>query len=89
MLVDLYVDGMNAPPIRLRASLVLVRQDNGTAVNVAGVYGDGGVLLANANDRDFNSTLRKLGLRDRTECSTLVLPGVPEGFQLVSSPNGD
>lgn len=87
MLIDVYVEGMTAAPVRLRAAMILVRQENGTLINVAGEYG-GGILLAHANDKDFNDTLRKLGIQERTSCLILPRGAVPEGFQLVASPGG-
>jgi hypothetical protein len=86
MLVDIYPDGMRGAPVRLSATMVVIRQDDGTAIGVAGLYGGMGVLLSHAKSPDFNDTLRKLGLRERTECQELVLPGPPSGFQLIAAP---
>ena len=87
MLVDVFVEGMTAPPVRLRAAMILVRQENGALINVAGEYG-GGILLAHANDDDFNDTLRKLGVNERTTCTALARGTVPAGFHLLASPSG-
>jgi hypothetical protein len=87
MLIDVYVEGMTGAPVRLRAAMVLVRQDDGTLINVAGEYG-GGTLLAHANDKDFNDTLRKLGVHERTTCLVIPRSAVPDGFQLLAAPSG-
>jgi hypothetical protein len=67
LIVDLYLHGMAAPPTRVRATMVLTRLEDGTLVGVAGEYASG-LLLAHAQDPDFNDTLQRLRILEHTDC---------------------
>lgn len=76
------------PPIRLRVSQIVVRQDNGTPICVIGEYGpEGTQVVAKAGDPGFNRILRALGLDiTNVECSILKTPEPPPGARLLVSP---
>jgi hypothetical protein len=89
MLVEILPNGIGSEPILLEASLVVVRMDDGTPVMVSGEFGPEGVIRSShALDRDFQTTIRQLGV-DRakiSEVKELVLPKPAPGAKLIAGP---
>ena len=73
-------------PIVLEASQVILSHSDGTHFAVAAEYGDGGVAIAHAQDKDFNRLLGSLGINRLTVCDTLELPKPPPGARLIAGP---
>lgn len=74
-------------PIVLRACQVLVRQDNGTPICVAAHFGpDGAYAVEKAGDKDFNRTMRALGIRETVLVDRIEVPPPPPGARLVADP---
>lgn len=89
MILDVVPEGqfVAGRSMRLAASLLIVRHDDGTILGVAGAYGPGGtVLMSHHNDKDFQSTLRRLGVNETVLCDTIQLPGPPSGYRLIAGP---
>jgi hypothetical protein len=87
MILKILPNGPGSQPLIIDASLVLACLDNGTPVMAAGDYGPGGTLKAShAGDKDFNKTLRDLGLDKTVICDTLVLPPPPPGARVIAGP---
>lgn len=75
------------PPLVVRATQVLIRQDNGTPICVAAHFGpDRAYAVEKVGDADFNRTLRALGLRETVICDRLELPRPPPGARLIADP---
>ena len=88
MLVEILPRGIGGgEPLVLEATLVIVRWPDGTPMCVAGAYGPDGVVRAShCKDKDFNETLRKLGIDRTVICDELVLPPPPTGARLIRGP---
>lgn len=87
MRVELLLRGINGEPLVLDATLVIIRRDDTTPVCVAGEYGpEDSIRCSHALDKDFNETLRKLGINRTVICEELVLPSPPPGAKLIRSP---
>ncbi len=80
---------MRGRPIRLPASQVLIRQDNGPVICVAAECGDDrSQAVAKVGDPDFRRLLAALGVHETVICDRLELPQPPPGARLVSGPTG-
>lgn len=60
MILEIVTEGLET--VRVRASRVLVLQDDGTPVAVAAEIGSGLIAAATAEHADFNPILAQLGL---------------------------
>jgi len=79
--------GGGEPPLVLEVGLVICQHSDGTPFMVAGDYGPEGTHRAShALDRDFNQTLRKLGIDRTVFCDELLLPPPPPGAKLIRKP---
>ena len=78
MIVEL-LERVGTPSLRLNAAQVVVLNDQGTPIMVAGSYGPvGAVCISKAGDDDFNRTLRTFGYRGRqTNVDKVSLPKGP------------
>jgi hypothetical protein len=88
MIVEI-IDRIGRQPIRLDASQVLVRNNAGTPIAIAGEYGPEGVIkTAHAQDDDFNQVLAAFGCNGRVVVKTLQLDhlGIPRGLRPVAGP---
>lgn len=86
MIVDI-LDGIGRSPLRLPASLVIVRLDDGTPIMVSGAFGpEGAVRSSHALEKDFNQTLRALGVTQEVICDRIELPPPPPGARLILAP---
>lgn len=88
MIVLVYPHGSlgRAEPVKLHANQVIVMQDNGTPIAVAGEYGPKGTqAVSRIGDTDFNATLNKLGL-PAVHYDDVVLPAPPSGARLLAGP---
>lgn len=87
MIVEI-MDRVGGQPIRLVASQVVVRNDDGTPLCVAGEYGPAGAVRAShAGDADFNRTLRAFGYAGReVRVEPINVPGPPRGATLLAGP---
>ncbi len=66
------VESIGKPPLRVKASQVVVRLANNTPVSLAALYGAAdSVLVSHCDDASFNENLRKLGINE-TVISTHV-----------------
>lgn len=73
------------PPLRINATQVLIRNGQGTPVCVAGDYGpERGMMLAHADDDNFQECLAKLGIREVVIVDRIVLAAPPPGARLIS-----
>ena len=77
--------GRRAPRV-IEAAMVLVQHDDGTVVAAAAEELDGGLVVTQANDPDFNRTLAQLGVPYMTVCDRIELPPPPPGARLVAGP---
>ncbi len=82
-------------PIRLTASQIVVRQDNGTPIGVFAHYGpEGGYAAAiaahcgacGAPPQDFHRMLQVLGIRQTVVIDRLKMPAPPPGARLIAGP---
>lgn len=73
--------------LRMPVTQILVCQDNGTPLMVAGEYGPANSQLASmAGLADFNDVLRKLGIDRTVVVDTLKLTKPPVGARLLAGP---
>lgn len=74
-------------PLRLAINQIVVYQNNGTPVMVAGEYGqDRTQIMARVGDDDFNRVLRSLGIDMTVMCADVELPQLPAGARLIARP---
>lgn len=76
-------------PIRIEASQLVVRNDSGTPVMVAGEYGPARTIrVSHGADADFNQSLRAFGYGQQTVVMESVgnQTPVPPGAKLISGP---
>jgi len=79
-------------PIRIEAAQLVVRNDSGTPVMVAGEYGPNSTIrVSHGADEDFNQSLRAFGYGQETvvmeTVSTSNTP-IPAGARRVGGPFG-
>lgn len=76
MILDLLVvENGIIKPVTLAVTQVLVKNDVGTPICVAGSYGPRNTqILSVVSDQDFNDNLRKLGIAMTVICDTIHLP---------------
>jgi hypothetical protein len=66
------IESIGKPPLRIPASQVVVRMQDGTPVSVAALFGSAtSVMVSHCEDASFNDNLRKLGINE-TVISTKV-----------------
>ena len=66
------IESIGKPPLRIPASQVVVRMQDGTPVSVAALFGSStSVMVSHCEDASFNDNLRKLGINE-TVISTKV-----------------
>ena len=66
------IESIGKPPLRIPASQVVVRMQDGTPVSVAALFGRAtSVMVSHCEDASFNDNLRKLGINE-TVISTKV-----------------
>ena len=75
-------------PVQLEASQVLVMNNEGTPVLIAGEFGPPGCQkVAKVGDSDFQRTLETFGYgRHDIVVEDVKLPAVPAGAKLLSKP---
>lgn len=62
MIVEV-IDKLFGTPLRLNATQVTIRTDEGAVIALAAAYGPpGGILVTHCNDADFNEQIQKFGL---------------------------
>lgn len=91
MIVEIIPKGglTHVQPLRLEAAQVVIRQDNGTPICVAALFGmEGAIAVSKADDSDFNTFLRNMGLGSPVSVDTIQLPPVPQGAVLLADPRG-
>lgn len=89
MILEIIPEGgiTRVEPIRIAASQVLITREDGTVIALAAVYGaDGSILVSRADDDDFNTNLRQLGVGRTTICDRLEIPRLP-GARLIAGPS--
>lgn len=88
MIVDL-VPRVGIPPVRMNASQIVVYNDEGTPIMVAGEFGPNGAhKVAHAGDSDFQQTLKAFGVgRHEVVVEEIDLGPVPAGVKLIGQPN--
>jgi len=86
VIVEIISDGK---PLRIPASQLVVFDDNGTPICVAGEYGpDGAYKVSHAADEDFNQSLRAFGVgRHQVVTDFLEPPPVPGGARPLTGPS--
>lgn len=76
-------------PLRIQASQLVVLNDEGTPVAVAGEYGPKAIKTAHVMDDDFQQTLKAFGFgRHNIEVVELSAAPVPGGAKLLTGPGG-
>lgn len=75
------VPRLGGAPLRLDASQIIIFDDNGNAVGVAGEFAGNSIKISHAADADFNHTLQAFGF-GRHRVMTSVLPA---GASLIRS----
>lgn len=58
------LDGIGKPPLKIEASQLVVRLEDGTPVSVAAEFGGGAVTVSHCKDEEFSDNLTKLGISD-------------------------
>lgn len=88
MIVELVLgDGTLRPLVIPGVASVVVRQNNTTPIMVAAEVGEGrSQEVAHVKDKNFNHTLRQLGINQTVICDTLVLSKPPPDARLVAGP---
>jgi len=87
MIVELIPEGNLGQAVVMAAAQIVVRDNNGTPICVAAVYGsDNTFKVSKAGDPDFNRTLRELGVHMTVVCHSLKLPGPQQGARLIAGP---
>ena len=90
MILEIYpAEGLTrGSPLRINASQLLVRQNNGTPIMVAAEYGGDhrSQEVAKVGDPDFEYLLKKLGIHMTVIADELILPAAPSGARLVVDP---
>lgn len=72
MRLEIIPNGIGSEPIILDATQIVVRGENGDPVQIAAEQGPEGVLLlSNVYDKDFNQSLRTIGLDITVICKEL------------------
>ena len=84
----LIVDRMGGRPLKLPAAQIVVYNDAGTPIMIAGEYGPAGAIkVAHAQDADFNATLRGFGHGQIVVVAETVRTAPPPpGATLVAGP---
>lgn len=73
--------------LRIPASQMIVRNDDGTPISLAAVYGpDNSIAVSKVGDDDFQTMLRNLGVMMTVNVQRLELPKPPPGARLVAGP---
>ncbi len=86
MIVELISEGK---PVRIPVSQLVIFNDEGTPVAVAGLFGPGAIKVAHALDDDFQQTLRAFGYgRHHVEVQEIQTAPVPGGAKLITGPVG-
>jgi hypothetical protein len=86
VIVELISEGQ---PIRLQVSQLIVFNDEGTPVAVAGLFGPGAIKAAHVLDADFQQTLKTFGYgRHQVEVQEIQAAPVPGGAKLITGPGG-
>ncbi len=91
MIVDIIpVGGLGRTrPICLEAAQIVIRDNLGTPICVAALYGmEGAIAVSKADDPEFNTVLHNLGIRENVSVDTIKLPAPPPGAVLVAGPPG-
>lgn len=88
MIVQLVMaDGTLRPVVLDGVSVVVVRQNNTTPIMVAAEVGDRRTqCVSTCKDKDFNHTLRQLGINETVICDTLELRKPPTDARLIAGP---
>lgn len=86
MIVEL-IPPLGGSPIRVVTAQLVVMNNNGTPIAVAGEFGpDGAVKIATVSDSDFINTLRAFGYgQHRIVVSPLELGEPPAGSKLLTT----
>lgn len=78
------ISKIGGAPLRIEASQLMIRNEQGTPLAVAGEYGNGAVKVAHALDRDFQKSLQAFGFgRHRVEATVIESPAAPHGAKLL------
>jgi hypothetical protein len=87
VILEIISDGK---PLRIPVSQLLVMDDNGTPICVAGEYGmEGAYKVSHAADDDFNQTLRAFGVgKHQVIVDHIKSLPVPGGARLLTGPGG-
>lgn len=88
MIVEIIHEGVGVkPPLRLKATQILIRQDNGTPICLAAEFaGQAAQVVSKAGDPDFNRVLKLFSINMDVECTILNTPGPPAGSRLLTGP---
>jgi hypothetical protein len=91
MIVELLNGIGGSEPIRLPASQVVVYNDQGTPIMIAGEYGPAGAYrIARVGDEDFNQILQAFGVQRHAVIVDQVAGApVPGGAKLIAGPDKD
>jgi len=91
MIIDVINGIGGAEPIRLDASQVVVYNDQGTPIMVAGEYGPKGAhCVAHVGDANFNQILQAFGVqRHEVIVDHIDRAPVPGGARLLAGPTKD
>ncbi len=88
MILEVLTHGI-ARAVRLPATQIVIRQDNGTPIVVAAEFGpDRSQKVVRVGDPEFNDALRALGVNDIVICDDIIMPPPPPGARLVAGPRG-
>ena len=89
MIVEIIPAGgiLGVEPVRIPASQIVIRQDNGTPVIVAMEVGETrSQKVAKVGDKDFNKLLQEAKIFENVDVQDLELPKPPVGAKLVARP---
>ena len=88
MIIEIIDKLGHAQPIRVEGTQVLVRNNQGTPIAVAGEFGpDGAVKTAHCCDAEFQQILNAFGYgRHQVEVKQVQLTPVPSGASKLISP---
>jgi hypothetical protein len=88
MIVQLLNSVGVSKPLQVDATQILICNDQGTPIMVAGEYGPGAVKLAHCNDADFLRVLESFGYgRHKIAVDQLKQTDVPSGAVLLKGPS--
>lgn len=87
----MYVEIVNRfgeAPLRVPASQVVIKLDDGTPISVAALYGsEGSYCISHCKDKDFNRILKTLHIDQTVICDDVSSSAPPEGARLILGPN--